>query len=328
MTTITPQSNHDCPTAKSELPVLRLGARGSLLSRMQSTAIAEILRERHAGLRVQLQVVQTSGDKLKDQPLHAFGGKGLFTKELEQALLAGTVDFAVHSFKDVPVTMPLVDVQDLVIAAVPVREDPRDVLVSERARRLEDLPHGARVGTGSLRRQAQLLALRPDLEVTLLRGNVDTRLRKLRTGQYDAIILAAAGLRRCGLFDEHFMAPIPVAQMVPSAAQGALALQCRRNDDRTLGLLGVLNDPTAALCVELERTIVARLNGDCHSPIAAYATVENQRVHLVVAVGQRAGRPPVIHAASEAAVSAAQSVIEPVIESLMTQGAKQLLSGN
>jgi len=305
---------------------LRLGARGSRLSRMQSGLVAETLRHAHPGLQVQIVIVQTSGDQLTDAPLHAFGGKGLFTKELELALLDGSIDFAVHSFKDVPVTMPLVDQAELVLAAVGQREDARDVLVCEKARRLEDLPPGARVGTGSLRRQAQLLALRPDFQVSMLRGNVDTRLGKLRAGQYDAIILALAGLRRSVLLDPSWMTPIPVEQMLPSAGQGALALQCRRTDTRTRHLLAALDHPPTALCVELERAVVARLEGDCHSPIGAYATIENEVVHLAAAVGQRAGLPPILHAAATAPLAQARQVIEPVISSLMDQGVMRLLS--
>src|SRR5687768_14549647 len=168
-------------------PVLRLGTRGSLLARTQSQLVADDLMLRHPGLRVELVIVRTSGDRITDRPLHEFGGKGLFTKELEQALLAGEVDFAVHSFKDVPVTMPLVDTSGLTIAAVPAREDPRDVLVSRKAKRLADLPPGARVGTGSLRRACQIVHARPDVVIEPVRGNIDTRLRKLTEGHYDAI---------------------------------------------------------------------------------------------------------------------------------------------
>lgn len=190
------------------------------------------------GLRVEMVMVATSGDRIADRPLHEFGGKGLFTKELEQALLRGEVDMAVHSFKDVPVTMPLVDVSELVIAAVPAREDVRDVLVSEKVRRLEDLPAGARVGTGSLRRQAQVLALRPDVEVVGIRGNVDTRIRRLKGGEYEAVILAYAGVKRAGLFEAGLMTPMAVEAMVPAAGQGALALQCRRGTSGCGGFWG------------------------------------------------------------------------------------------
>src|SRR5687768_18563534 len=168
-------------------PTLRLGTRGSLLARTQSMLVADALERAHLGLKIEMHIVKTTGDQITDRPLHEAGGKGLFTKELEQALLAGEIDFAVHSYKDVPVTMPLVDQADLVIAAVPTREDPRDVLVSRKAKRLADLPPGARVGTGSLRRACQIVHARPDVVIEPVRGNIDTRLRKLTEGHYDAI---------------------------------------------------------------------------------------------------------------------------------------------
>jgi len=311
----------------SERNVLRLGARGSMLSRMQSGQIAELLQKRNPGLEVPLSIVQTSGDRIKEGALHEFGGKGLFTRELELALLEGRVDFAVHSFKDVPVTMPLVDQKQLMIAAVPMREDPRDVLVSLTARRICDLPVGGRVGTGSLRRQSQILAIRPDLHISLLRGNVDTRIGKLKSGEFDAVILAMAGLRRSGLFDSTVMTPIGVDELLPAAAQGALALQCRRDDEKTAAILRTLDDPQAHLCVDLERAVIGRLNGDCHSPIAAYATIKGEVVHLSVVVAGRDGRPPLIKASAQGPVSNAGSVVDPVIESLVNQGVIRLLTG-
>ncbi len=185
----------------------------------QSQLVANDLRSRFPGLRVELIIFKTTGDQISDRPLHEFGGKGLFTKELEQALLNRQVDFVVHSFKDVPVTMPLVATDNLVIAATPLREDPRDVLVSRGgSRSLADLPQGARVGTGSLRRRCQILAIRPDLRVEGLRGNIDTRIRKLRDGDYDAVILATAGVIRAGLFDPASMSPLD--ELLSAPGQG------------------------------------------------------------------------------------------------------------
>ncbi len=279
---------------------LRLGTRGSLLARTQSQLVADELSRLHPGLHAELVTVRTTGDRITDRPLYDVGGKGLFTKELEQALLAGEVDFAVHSFKDVPVTMPLVDASNLVIAAVPAREDPRDVLVSPGGVPLSDLPQSARVGTSSLRRRCQLLDRRPDLTVEPLRGNVDTRLRKLRDGEYHAVVVAAAGLRRLGLWDVRTMTPLDPDVMLPAAAQGALALQCRRDDVRTRALLAPLDDPATAACVAAERAVVTALNGDCHSPIAALAAYDEagRVMRLRVAVGQRDGRPPVARASA------------------------------
>jgi len=208
---------------------------------------------------------------------------------------------------------------------VPAREDVRDVLICAKAQSLGDLPAGVKVGTGSLRRRCQILALRPDLRVELIRGNVDTRIRKLRQGQYDAVILAMAGLHRCGMFDQTDMTPIPLEQMLPAAAQGALAIQCRQDDERTKRLLEVLDDRPAHQCVELERSLVQALNGDCHSPIAALATVEGSRVRFRAAVGARGGELPVICAEAKADLSQPRAVLDTVIESLEKQGVRELL---
>ncbi|MDB5298325.1 MAG: hydroxymethylbilane synthase [Phycisphaerales bacterium] len=307
---------------------LRLGTRGSLLAQAQSGWVAREVEAKNPGVRVELVVISTSGDQIQDVPLHAFGGKGLFTKELELALLAGTVDFAVHSFKDVPVTMPLVDASDLVIAAVPPREDPRDAWVTADGggAALDALPAGARVGTGSLRRRSQILARRPDLVVGPVRGNIDTRLRKLRDGEFDAVVLAAAGLKRAGLFDAARMAPIDPAVMLPAPGQGALALQCRRDDAGCRAALAALHDPATAACVELERDVVRGLDGDCHSPIAAYATLADGRVALRAAVGARDGDPPVIAAAAAAAMNEAGRAVVELLANLERQGARELLS--
>lgn len=260
---------------------LRLGTRGSLLARTQSQSVAAAIEKAHPGLQVELIILKTTGDQVQDKPLADIGGKGLFTKELEQALLRNEIDLAVHSFKDVPVTMPLVDQADLTIACVPAREDPRDVLICrDAASDLAGLPPGARVGTGSLRRQAQLLSIRPDLQIAPLRGNIDTRLRKLRDGEFDAIVLAMAGLKRVGMYDSATMVALPVDQVTPSAGQGALALQARRNDAATHDRLAPLHQPDVASCVEAERQVVLELSGDCHSPIGAFATLEGDRMRL------------------------------------------------
>ncbi len=304
---------------------LRLGTRGSMLARMQSQIIADALEKHHPGLKVELIICKTTGDRIQDQPLHAAGGKGLFTKELEEALLAETIDVAVHSFKDVPVTMPLVDQAGLVIAAVPAREDVCDVLISQKAQSIAELPRGATVGTGSLRRRCQLLALRSDLQVEMIRGNIDTRVRKLREGQFDGVVLALAGMKRSGMFDSTDMFPIPLEQMLPAAAQGALAIQCRKDDEKTRDWLRVLNDPIAHMCVSLERRIVQALNGDCHSPIAVLATLESKHVHLRAAVGARGGELPVILADAAAELATSESAVQAVLTSLETQGARRLL---
>jgi hydroxymethylbilane synthase len=291
---------------------LRLGTRGSLLARTQSQWTADALLAAHPGLRVELVTISTSGDRLIDQSLADAGGKGLFTKELELALLAGEIDFAVHSMKDVPVTMPLVDQAGLVIAAIPAREDARDVLVSRHGRSLADLPAGSTVGTGSLRRRCQILAGRPDLRVVPLRGNVDTRLKKLEQGENAAIVLAMAGLQRLRRFDAAWMTPIEPVVMLPAAGQGALALQCRLGDELTTAVLAKLDDPATRLAVLAERAVVAGLDGDCHSPIAAWSIIEQGRLSLTAAVGRENGDPPVARAAATAGAGGWRTAVESV----------------
>lgn len=310
---------------------LRLGARGSLLSRLQSQSVATALQKIHPHLAIELVIISTSGDRIQNQPLHALGGKGLFTKELEVALLQNEIDFAVHSFKDVPVTMPLVDVSELSLAATPPRADPCDVLISLHARTIATLSKNAKVGTGSLRRAAQLLALRPDLQILPIRGNIDTRIRKLQnrdggSGEYDAIILAFAGLQRANLFDEKIMTAIRLEEMLPAAGQAALVLQCRSEDAATRKILESFNDPQTQLAVALEREIVRHLNGDCHSPIAALAEISHDQIHLRATVAARNGHPPLIHAEARVSISTPEAAISQVMQQLESQGAKKLLS--
>jgi hydroxymethylbilane synthase len=296
---------------------------------MQSQWVAATLEKANPGLGVELVIVKTTGDQMQDQPLRDIGGKGLFTKELELALLERAVDLAVHSYKDVPVTQPLVEgaETELLIAAVPKREDPRDVICAKGARRIVDLPSDAAVGTSSLRRRCQLLAIRPDLDVRMVRGNIDTRLKKRRSGEFDAILLAMAGLRRSSLYDEADMAPVELEEMLPAAGQAALAIQCRTSDDMTRGIVSALNDPATATCVDLERELVARLDGDCHSPIAALATIEGDALTLRAVVGRRGGEPPVIRADAEDELNQRDRILDRVTQSLLDQGARQMLGG-
>jgi hydroxymethylbilane synthase len=304
------------PTGMEKPAQLRLGTRGSLLARTQSGQVAEALRDAHPGLQVDLITISTSGDRFSDVPLADAGGKGLFTKELEIALLEKRIDLAVHSFKDVPVTMPLVDQADLIIGSVPKRQDPRDVLVSRKASSLGELPAGAKIGTGSLRRKCQILELRPDLSVVPMRGNVDTRISKLERGDCDAIVLALAGLKRLGKFDPAWMYPIDTGTLLPAAAQGALALQCRRDDGATAAIISVLNDRDSFDAVAAEREVVLALNGDCHSPIAALALINGENLSLSVAVGQRDGLPPVKKSSATAPRGQWKNTVNKVCESL------------
>jgi hydroxymethylbilane synthase len=256
---------------------LRLGTRGSALALAQSRMIAAQLES--MGWAVQLQVIKTTGDRITEMPLSRIGVKGLFVSELEQALLDGSIDLAVHSMKDLPGEMP----PELCLAAVPPREDPRDVLVGRTAPTLAGLRPGALLGTSSLRRRAQLLAARGDLGVADLRGNLDTRLRKLDEGQYDAICLAAAGLHRLGLRDR-ITAYIDTDAMVPAPGQGALALQTRADDLRVREAVGALNDPATARATHAERTVLAALGGGCSVPLGALAVPLDGDVLTLTAV--------------------------------------------
>jgi hydroxymethylbilane synthase len=299
------------------MPPIRLGTRGSLLARSQSALVAAEIRRRRPDLQIQSIVVKTTGDKITDRPLYEAGGKGLFVKELEQALLAGEIDFAVHSCKDIPVTMPLVDSSDLIIAAIPERADPRDVLISPHAT-IDELPHNSVIGAGSLRRRCQLLARRADLRIQSIRGNIDTRVKKLRAGDFAATILAYAGLIRAGLFDPMLMHPLSLEEMLPAPGQGALALQCRKDDANTRQVLAELDDPASRVAVDAERAVVAALNCDCHSPIAVHARIENQTLHLRAALGRRDGDPPVRSASADFPLANSAEAVYAVVRQLST----------
>ncbi len=246
--------------------MLRLGTRGSKLARAQSEMVRALLVER-AGVDCEIVVVKTSGDRIQDRPLADVGGKGLFTKELEDALLAGTIDFAVHSMKDVPALLP----PGLAIAAILPREDPRDAFISPTAKTLADLPQGARLGTSSVRRQAQIARARPDLEIALLRGNVDTRLAKIAAGDYAAILLAHAGLKRLGL-GAHVTSLLPLQGWLPALAQGAVGIELRAGDAPTAAAATLLNDRDSEVALACERAFQLALDGSCRTPIAGLAT--------------------------------------------------------
>jgi len=248
---------------------LRLGTRGSLLARTQSQQVADAVTAA-TGVAVELVIIKTTGDRVTDRPLQEVGGKGLFTKEIEDALIDGRVDFAVHSMKDMPTDNP----PELEIASIPARVDPRDVLIGAT---LAELPKGAVVGTGSVRRQLQLRALRPDLVLKGIRGNVDTRIAKQRAGEYDAIVLAAAGLTRLGKQDE-VTEFLDVEAMIPAVGQGALALQCRRDDAVTKGHLDAVHHERSAICVAAERAFLEAVSGGCSAPAACHAVWDGDEV--------------------------------------------------
>jgi hydroxymethylbilane synthase len=310
-----------------KIRTLKLGTRGSLLARTQSQTVADALQLLHPELRVEFHIVKTSGDQITDRPLHDIGGKGLFVRELELALLNKTIDFAVHSFKDMPVTMPLVEQEQLTIAAVPRREDPRDVFISKKADHLCRLPSSASVATGSLRRRCQILAKCPDLIVEPIRGNIDTRLRKVVAGESDALILALAGLKRSGLFDPGWMFPMDLSDMLPAAGQGALAIQCRKEDTGLISILDGLNDESTKRAVELERMVVKLLNGDCTSPIAAYADIRDEQVQIRVAIGKKRGETPVLTAMANGTLKNAQIMPQQIFKMLLDQNIVKHLHG-
>ena len=260
------------------MAMLRIGSRGSQLALWQANHISVLLRAR--GHEVEIEIIHTTGDKITDVPLAMVGNKGglskgIFTKEIEEALAAGRVDLAVHSLKDLPTELPA----GFEIAAITERQDPRDAFCSQHYSSINDLPEGARVGTSSLRRQAQLKAIRPDLNIHPLRGNVDTRLRKLEQGEYDAVILASAGLNRLGK-TELIKQIIPAEIMCPAAGQGALGIEIRKNDAATRTYLEFLNDANARAATTCERALLNRLGGGCQVPIGAFAELRNGKLHL------------------------------------------------
>lgn len=252
-----------------------IGTRGSKLALWQARHIAARLKEMNPGMVVELKHIVTTGDKILDVPLAQIGGKGLFTKELETAMLAGDIDLAVHSLKDMPTELPA----GLVLAATTTRLDPHDAFVSRRYASLAELPAGATVGTSSLRRKAQLLRLRPDLRIENLRGNLDTRLRKLDEGQYDAIVLAAAGLRRLG-WAERITAVLSPAECLPAVGQGVLAIEARAADAEVLAAVAGLDDAGSRACVTAERTFLAVVEGGCQVPVGVYGRMNGEKLAL------------------------------------------------
>jgi hydroxymethylbilane synthase len=298
---------------------LRLGTRASDLALVQAEWVRAELRRRDAALAVEVVAIRTSGDLQSTGRLASVGGKGLFLKEIQEAMLSGTVDFAVHSMKDVPAEQPA----GLVVAAVPARADARDVLIGSGGRGLRGLRDGARVGTASTRRRAQLLAQRPDLEVVVLRGNVPTRLRKWRAGEVDALVLAAAGLARLGLRDVEAVALDP-DEMLPAVGQGALALECRCDDAAVRRRLGALADADASATVAAERGFLVAIGGDCDTPLAAHATVGEGVVALRAEVLAPDGDRR-LAAADRGPVAEASAVGRRLAERLLAQGAGDLL---
>ena len=298
---------------------VRIATRKSPLAMWQAEHVAAALRNAHSGLDVEIIGMSTQGDKILDTPLAKIGGKGLFVKELEQRMLDGAADIAVHSMKDVPVELP----DGLHLAVILEREDPRDAFVSNDFDAVESLQQGARVGTSSLRRQCQLADRRPDLEIIPLRGNVNTRLRKLDAGDYDAIILASAGLKRLEM-GERIRSHLPVEDSLPAIGQGAIGIECRADDARINALLQPLHHQDTADCVAAERAMNARLEGGCQVPIGGHAVLEGDRLHLRGLVGTLDGSE-IVRASQTAARHDAGSLGRQVAEDLLAHGAATIL---
>lgn len=300
--------------------MIKIATRRSALALWQAEFVKTRLQALHPGLKVELLEMVTLGDKILDVPLAKVGGKGLFVKELEQALLRGEADIAVHSMKDVPMALP----EGLELNAICEREDHRDALVSNTYACFEDLPLGAVVGTSSLRRQCQLSALRPDLNIKSLRGNVNTRLEKLDEGQFDAIVLAAAGLIRLQL-QNRIRAFLDETQCLPACGQGAVGIECRSEDDTVKALLAPLNHAQTALTVRAERAFNRHLEGGCQVPIGAFAVLEGTQIYLRGLVGQPNGRLVILDELRGPATNPEQLGLD-LADRLLAQGADKILA--
>lgn len=298
---------------------LRIGTRGSQLALFQANWVKDQLVQTHPDLKVTLIKIKTTGDKIQDAPLAKIGGKGLFVKEIEEALLQKKIDLAVHSIKDVPTEFP----KSLHLPVITKREDPRDVFISKDGRTLKDLPPGARIGTSSLRRQAQLLHFRSDLELIPLRGNLDTRLKKLKTLNLDAIVLALAGVKRLGL-EERITEIIPTDISLPAIGQGALGIETRMDDKKVEGQIRFLNDRDSSIAVTAERAFLKKLEGGCQVPIAAYARTFGATLQIDGLVGTIDGRRLIRHHV-EGPIEKAGSLGIELAEILLGKGAKEIL---
>jgi hydroxymethylbilane synthase len=304
------------------MTTLRIATRKSPLALWQSEHVADRLRAAHPGLTVTLVPMSTRGDEVLDRSLAAIGGKGLFLKELELAMLRGEADCAVHSLKDVPMELE----PGFALPAILARADYADAFVSNHFADIAVLPQGARVGTSSLRRQAQLRGLRPDLQLLDLRGNVNTRLAKLDNGEYDAIVLACAGLERLG-FDDRIRSRLQAPQWLPAPAQGAVAIECRDDDVATRELCALLDDSSTRVCAEAERAMNRALHGSCHVPVAAYAQLDGEHLYLAGLVGSAAdGR--VVRAQAQGRGDAPECLGLEVAQMLLEQGAGEFIAAS
>ena len=298
---------------------IRIGTRSSALALWQAEWVKSELEKRYPGLNVTLTKIKTTGDKILDVPLAKVGGKGLFVKEIEEAMLVNEIDIAVHSMKDVPTFFP----DGLHLACITKREDPRDALLTRNKVGFNDLPKGANIGTSSLRRQAQLMNVRPDFVIHQLRGNVDTRLRKLKEGQYDAIILAAAGVKRLGLA-ENVTEYIDPQISLPAIGQGALGIECRVDDRELNDMISFFNHADSRVCVTGERALLRRLEGGCQVPIACYGEIQNGKLRLTGLVGSVDGKR-IVKDIIEGSPDKAEKLGVTLAETLLSRGADAIL---
>ncbi|WP_419419336.1 hydroxymethylbilane synthase [Legionella sp. D16C41] len=301
--------------------ILHIATRQSPLALWQANFIADLIKAKRPDISVELLPMVTSGDKFSKGKLQAIGGKGLFVKELEEALLDKRADLAVHSMKDVPAELP----DGLELMAICKRENPYDVFISRTGCKLAELPAGSIIGTASLRRQSQLLAFRPDLTVKVLRGNVNTRLSKLHNGEYDGAILAAAGLIRMDM--QHIITePLAESWMLPACGQGALGIEARSDDEELKVILNELNDPLTAICVNTERQVNALLGGNCHVPLAVFCQEKNEESLLLQAKVLTLDGKTTIYEAQEGTKDEAPSLAKQVVDKLLSKGARELLA--
>jgi len=299
--------------------LIKIGTRASLLAVTQSTWVKDQIEQQYPGSTVELVKITTKGDKILDVPLAKVGGKGLFVKEIEDALLDGRVDLAVHSMKDVPAELP----DGLQVAIVPEREIPQDAFISVNYKTVDDLPEGAVIGTSSLRRKSQLACLRPDLNIKDLRGNLDTRLRKLDEGEYDAIILAGAGLNRLGM-QERITTLFTSEQMLPAIGQGSLGIELRIADSELLDGMQFLHDDKTATAVAAERSFLLRLEGGCQVPIGGHATVDGDTVHLVGLIADVEGKV-ILKEQLSGPANTAEDIGRSLADTLLAAGGKAIL---
>ena len=299
---------------------LTIGTRGSALARWQAAHVANLLRTRHAGLVIEERIIASTGDLHECSPISGLGSTGVFVRRLEEALLGEEVDLAVHSLKDMPTDQP----DGLTIAAALERHDPRDALVSREGWTIDDVPAGTVVGTGSLRRRSQLLHRRPDLDVVPIRGNLDTRIRKLQSGEVGALVLALAGLQRLRL-DSLPVRPIDIATCLPAVGQGALAVEIREDDDRTADLVEPLNHAGTWTCISAERAFLRRLGGGCLAPASAFARIDDNRLHVEALVADPDGHS-MLFEREHGEVEDAAIIGARVAERLLSAGARRILS--